>query len=191
MTGNGIVQFVLNRAEKLRRFLSGRYIVSRHGKNILDAQVHAPFAGTNVPNTLEQFIKVVRQRCCSRNRRILQAFVINGKPLDHVFLQTLGRPYAKLSAPYAIYPVTDGNDHVEVVEDDRTFHLSFPLQSNCKEFLYSSILLKLTFLQDIRNMLSDVLFTCLKQLGHHLLGHPQRLIMDAKIQTDVAIRSIQ
>lgn len=60
MTGNGIVQFVLNRAEKLRRFLSGRYIVSRHGKNILDAQVHAPFAGTNVPNTLEQFIKVVR-----------------------------------------------------------------------------------------------------------------------------------
>ena len=63
-----------------------------------------------------------------------------------------------------------------------------PSNRTVKKFLYSSILLKLTFLQDIRNMLSDVLFTCLKQLGHHLLGHPQRLIMDAKIQTDVAIR---
>ena len=49
MTGNGIVQFVLNRAEKLRRFLSGRYIVS----GVLAAAAWAYYKVLSTPKETE------------------------------------------------------------------------------------------------------------------------------------------
>ena len=44
----------------------------------------------------------------------LELVVVHGKTLDEELTQSLGSPGAKLGVPMGLYPVTDGNNHIEV-----------------------------------------------------------------------------
>ena len=83
---------------------------------------------------------------------LFQAFCIYGISLDQMIPQHLGCPDAELRAAFGIYPVTYGDNHVEVVK----FHpapdtaAAFPL--NYREILGSCRIFQFTFLVDVSNM---------------------------------------
>jgi len=65
--------------------------------------------GTDVSDACQQFIEIVPAA------GPLQPVVVHGKPFNNELTQSLGGPDAKLGAPMGFYPVTDGNDDIEVV----------------------------------------------------------------------------
>ena len=112
------VHFILHGGEELLG--QGRGIgrvVHAGGINIENLLVEAgePLGGANVPDALQLLVEVILLAFAGR---ILEPLVVHGEALDEVFPEALGGPDAKLGAPVAFDPVTDGDDDVEVVELD-------------------------------------------------------------------------
>ena len=89
------MQLVLNDAEKLQRFLGLGVVIRRQLVDIADFLIKAFFAGPDVPDPFQHFVKIIGTDVDAR----LQAFIVHGKALDQVLVQALGGPAAELSAP--------------------------------------------------------------------------------------------
>ena len=92
------MQLVLNDAEKLQRFLGLGIVIRRQLVDIPDFLIKALFAGPDVPDPLQHLVKIIGTDIDTR----LQAFIVHGKALDQILVQTLGGPAAELSAPDGI-----------------------------------------------------------------------------------------
>jgi hypothetical protein len=112
--GSGKMELVLNDAEKLGGLRPGRIVITRHGEDLFNPQVHPSFAGADIADAFEQFVEVVRNGRTGHGR-ILQPLVVHGETLDDILLQALRRPDAETGGNQAFYAVADGNDHVQIV----------------------------------------------------------------------------
>lgn len=109
--GHGIEQEILHRCEKGLRGLIRFVIVTAQSKKIAHLLVEAFLRGSDVPDTLQHFIEVIRSAV-----RVPKPLVIQSESLEHVFLQNRGGPAAELHATRRAHPVAHGQNGVEVVE---------------------------------------------------------------------------
>jgi len=82
------------------------------------------------------------------------------------------------------YAVTQGDDGVEVIEICLVF---LAVSGSCKEFLYNCMFIPFSFGKDVFQVLSDVLLTRLKQLGHMFLAELDCLILELDFKAGNAI----
>ncbi len=83
-----------------------------------------------------------------------------------------------------IFAVPHGDDGVEVIEICLVF---LAVGSSCKEFLYNCMFIQFSFGKDVFQVLSDVLFTRLKQLGHIFLTEPDCLVLELYFKASCAV----
>lgn len=96
------------------------------------AQVHAPFAGANVANPLQQFVEVVGD-ARTFGRQVLEPLVVHGESLHQILAQTLRRPTAELGSTVRPHAVTHCENEVEIVVLDLALHLPRSLPANYSE----------------------------------------------------------
>jgi len=109
---------------------------------------------------------------------------------QQVFPQGARRPDAELRAALGVDAVADRNDGVEVVEPELTLDLPSALGSNYRGILGSCRLVQLPFEIDVLEVQADVVDGSTKQIGHLLLGQPDRLPLQPHIDPHLTIGSL-
>ena len=117
------MQLVLNDLEKARGVFETRLVIRRQRENLTHTQINALFAGADVADALQQFIEIIGRGDCA-DRRIFQAFIVNGKTLLQIPAQRARRPLAELRAARGADAVADGDNHRQGVVCD--FAADFP-----------------------------------------------------------------
>ena len=113
---------------------------------------------------------------------LLEAFAIQAEALGQMLAQHPGGPLAEARALDRLDPVTDGDDHVEVVVIDL---VGFAVRgSMCKICTYCRTL-KLTLGENIADVLGDHRALAAEQQAHLLLGEPDRFTIQPHFDTDV------
>ena len=74
--------------------------------------VEPSLAGTNLSDPFQQFFKIVLAEAFT----LLEAFIVENKSLDDKFPERFCGPDAELRSLIGIYPVSDSNDRIKVVE---------------------------------------------------------------------------
>lgn len=120
--------------------------------------------------------------------QLAHAFFMHHIAAQQVFSQPLCSPDAELCTAHAVYPIAYRDNHVEVVKQHLSSHTAGALLANYKGILYSSIFLKLCAFEDALYMLANILSRSLKEIGHHLLGHPEGVVLQAQLKLHRAIR---
>lgn len=116
---------------------------------------HKAFLRLNFTGTLSHG-KAPRRKGVFQVREIghriacFEAFVVQGKALDDVLLQSLGGPDAELGTLVGRDSVTDRDDHIQVV-----VIWGFLLKSGNSEFLHHSRFNRLAFGKNVFNVLID------------------------------------
>ena len=110
VSSTGEVQFVLYDFEELGCLLVIRLVIRGKREDFTHAQVNPFFAGADIADAFQQFVKVIR---CGdgADRRVFQAFVVNGKAFLQVFAEGARRPLAELGTTAGAHAVANGDDH--------------------------------------------------------------------------------
>ena len=66
----------------------------------------------------------------ARSWEIFPAFVIENKTLDNILLEMLRRPDAESCGDVAFHPVTNGNNHVQIVKIELPLDIPRTLTAN-------------------------------------------------------------
>lgn len=74
--------------------------------------VATPFAGPYLPDTFQEFVKVVLAKAFS----LFKPFIVQHKTLDDERPQGFGSPNPELGSLMAVYPVANGNDGIEMIK---------------------------------------------------------------------------
>ncbi len=93
----------------------------------VDIQHLAPehlFRAADVADTRQQLFKIAVVL------RLLEALIIHDKAFDNVFLEALGSPDPEAGGNRTFHPVTNGNDHVQIVEIPLAADLAATFQLN-------------------------------------------------------------
>ena len=90
-------------------------------------------------------------------------------------------------------PVTDGDDHVQVIELNVS-GLGFvghgPMLSGCPEFPDNHLLVQFTLTENIADVFGNGLLAFAEQSCRVVLGQPDRLIFQPDINFDFAVGSL-
>ena len=140
-----------HRLEEVLSDLAFAVVVHRECENLLDLLIHSLLTGTDIPNPLQQFIKVVSTEFTG----IAQSLVIEGKALLHVLSQNAAGPPAEVYAHIAPHPITDGQNHVEIVVVALSGYLPGSFSLNCSEFPNSCFGFQFSIFKNIADMLTD------------------------------------
>ena len=151
--------------------MSPRRVVHASCVNIEDLLVKPPLRRPDVPDALQQLVKVV---LLALARRILQPLIVEDKALYDVFPQQSGGPDAETGGQRAFHSVAHGNSSVEIVETGR---VGLAIGGSSKEILYYRIVNQFPLGKNDFQMLPDVLLRRLKQFGHVLLRQPDRFTL--------------
>src|SRR3989338_3241243 len=117
LAGDGKVQFILHGGEKLfGDFLIWIIVSTALGVNVSDFLIKPPLTGANIANAGKLLFKVVSAKNLPR---IFQSLIIHGKALDDVLFEDLCGPYSEMRGLLGVYPITHGNNGIEVVKLDR------------------------------------------------------------------------
>src|SRR5690606_40258263 len=96
------------------------------GIDVGDLLVKPSCTGPYLPDTFQQFIKVVS----AKSLALLQTLVIEHKAFDNVLPEGSGGPNAELCCLVAVDPVANCNDGVQVVKIHFTRHLTVSFHLN-------------------------------------------------------------
>ena len=183
MARGGIFQLVLHRLEEVLSDLAFAVVVHRECENLLDLLIHSLLTGTDIPNPLQQFIKVVSTEFTG----IAQSLVIEGKALLHVLSQNAAGPPAEVYAHIAPHPITDGQNHVEIVVVALSGYLPGSFSLNCSEFPNSCFGFQFSIFKNIADMLTDGRLGYLVKLTHCFLSHPDCIFLKIDINFGIAL----
>lgn len=112
VTRGGIFQLVLYRFEKILGDWAFVVIVHREGENLFDFLIDPLFAGPDIPNTLQQLVKVVRTKFPGLRSRSS----LSGKALLHILGQHPAGPAAEVYANTTPHSVANGQDHIQAIK---------------------------------------------------------------------------
>ena len=125
MSVGGEMHLVLDSLKELLRGFCPWVIVYAEGINLQNLAVEDLFRGADVPDTCQEFIKVVAATCA------FQEVIVHGKAFDQVLAQYLCGPNAELHAPMGIDSVADTDDNIEVVVCNAAFYFPVSFVLNC------------------------------------------------------------
>ena len=117
------MQFILHRGKELLGNFRPRVVVDTGRVNIRHLLVEITLGGANVADSLQEFPEIAIAA-------LLQAFVIQRKPLLNILMQPRRRPTAKPGCHRRLHPISDRNHHIQIVMVDLTFDLTLPLLTN-------------------------------------------------------------
>jgi len=132
------MEFILYCRKKLFCNRSVFVIICREGINIGNLLIKATLTGSDLPNALQQFVKVI---FTENLIALLKPFIIQNKPFDDEFFQGPCGPYSELRGLVGIDTVTDGDDGIEVIELHFPLDLSISFILNCFQNRKSCFLL--------------------------------------------------
>ena len=175
------MHFILDNLKKLARNVRIRIVVDARS---IDIEHFAPkefFRRADILDAGEQFVKVVAPA------HLLEPFVIQRKAFDDVFAQTLASPNPELCTPKRFYPVSDRNNHIQVIKIDFSGNLPGSFGLNYPEFPDSFIRREFAFLVNILDMFVYGSNILLKQFRHHLLRQPYSFIFKSNLDASKAV----
>jgi hypothetical protein len=105
----GEVNLVLHQLEEGLGFRCARVVVHAGGVEVEHLPVKHLLAGANVADALQKLAPIAAAA------RLLQQLVIHGEALDEILAQHPQGPAAEKRAAQGLDPVTDRDDHVQVV----------------------------------------------------------------------------
>src|ERR1700743_512325 len=107
------MQFVLNCFEKLPGYFRIIFVIDT--ALLIDIgyfKIQTPFAGADLPDALQQFIKVILAEVFT----LFQPFIIQHKTFNNKLFKRFGGPYPALGCLETIYPVTDCDYSIKVIK---------------------------------------------------------------------------
>jgi len=91
-----------------------------------------------------------------------------------------GRPNAELCAAFRFNPVSDGDDHIQVIHAQVPANPARTLLLNHRGFLGSCVFGQFAFLIGIPDMKSDRVRVLLEQFRHLPLTQPDSILIDVR-----------
>ena len=143
-------------------------------KHIGNFLVSPALAGPDLPDALQQFIKVIFAKWPT----ILHQFIVEDKALLDVLFQGLGGPLAEVGGLFGVDPVAYGDDGVEIVMVNAAPHFAAALLANYREFLGSCRLLQFTVRIDVFQVQRDVVSGAVEQFCHAALCQPKGFVLE-------------
>ena len=102
----GPVHLVLHHPKEAQRNLRLGIVINARSVNIQHLAPKDLLRRPDIPNPSQQLIKVIPTASA------FKTLIIQGKALDQVLTQALGRPDAKLCAPEGVDPVANRDDGI-------------------------------------------------------------------------------
>src|SRR5690606_16087275 len=107
------MQFVLNRFKELLRYLSILAVINAALLVYVGYfEVKTPFTCPYLPNTFQEFIKVVFAKAFA----LFKPFIIQYKAFNNELPKGFGSPNTELGSLIAVYPVANGYNGIEIVK---------------------------------------------------------------------------
>jgi hypothetical protein len=137
--------------------------------------VEKAFREPDFPDLFLQLIEIIHRVAG------LKPLGIQGETFDYIFLESLRCPDAELRTLMRFHPVSNRNNHVQIVEIRR-----FLLKFGNPEFLHDVVFNKLTFGKYVFDMLVNGGFGFSEKLGHVVLSQPDGFGFQTDVEFDVA-----
>ena len=141
-------------------------------ENIRNFLIGPALTGSNLPDTLQQFIEVVP----SEGPAVLHQLVVEHKALGDVLFQCFSGPLAEAGGLLGIDPVAYGDDGVQIVKVYHTPDAAPAFILNCFYFGNSCGPVKFFLFIDILQMLTDGRRFDIEQFRHCFLRQPEGFI---------------
>ena len=110
-----------------------------------------------VPNTLQQFTEITIPA-------LLQSLIIHRKSLLDILMKPLRRPSAETHSHLRLNTIAESYDHIEIVVNNISLHLTVAFLANRQEILDSSNRIQFPILENILNMQADILLRSIVNL---------------------------
>ena len=96
----------------------------------------------------------------------------------------------EMDTDVAAHPITNRQNHIEVIEIPLPFHLTCAFHLNCSEFPNSCFFIQLAVLIYMADVFTDRRFGNLVQLAHGSLRHPDRVFLKTDVNLRIAFFSL-
>ena len=127
MSVNCIMEFILHFGKELNGRRSIGIVVHTGSVNVGDLLVKTAFTQAYLPDFSQQMFKVVLIEKCS----VLHPLTVDHIATDCEVPQNRSRPLPEFRSPLAVDPVSDSDDHIQIVVFKITVNLAVALLANC------------------------------------------------------------
>ena len=135
-----IMQFILYSREESLSHITARIIVDSSRIYIRHLLIEVTLTAADIPDTLQKLTEIPVSA-------LLQPLIIHRKSLLNIFMKPLRRPSAETHSNLRLNTIAESDDHVEIIVDNISLHLTVPFLTNCQEILDSSIRIQFSILK--------------------------------------------
>lgn len=112
---------------------------------------------------------------------LFQPLVVHREAFDHILFQPLGGPTAEMGAPKGFYAISDRDNHIEIVQLDRSIGI-------CNvQILHIAFLVQFAFLEYIIDMLGNNTSFSLKKFADLCLRQPNGIAIEIDLYSGYPI----
>lgn len=183
MSVNSPVHLVLHCLKKSSCSLRILVIVKGCGIKVSDFLIKFTLRKTNLTDILQLSLKIFIRE----HMPLLQTFLVHCPALDGIILYDLPRPFTEANSTVIINLETNSNNHLEIIVNDFTIHLTQPLGLNYPEFPDSCFFSKFTICIYLLNMLIHSSNIHIIKGCHHLLCQPYIFVLIAHFKAILTV----